>query len=152
MNKALHEHEQNIIGAGGHSKRISALCTESDIIYLQTIFTTPGIHTLSVPNIKSGRKMIREQLEALQWHQEIGFLTADQSALCLPAQNILTMLDQPIDQEGIETFFIEHFYYDFLWIEATPGLVNMPWIYAFEQQLFNYHLNTMIPIIILTYH
>lgn len=151
-NRALHEYEQTIIGTGGNSKRISAPCTEADILYLQTIFTTPGVHTLTMPTVQSGRKIIMEQLEALQWHQEIGFLTADQSALCLPAQNILTMLNQPIDQEGIETFFIEHFYYDFLWIETTPGLVNMSWIYSFEQQLFNYHLNTMIPIIILTYH
>lgn len=150
MNRALHEYEQTIIGTGG-ARRISAPCTEADILYLQTIFTTPGIHTLKMPSVQNGRKIIMEQLKALQWHQEIGFLTADQSALCLPAQNILTMLDQPIDQEGIETFFIECFYYDFLWIETTSGLVNMPWIYAFEQQLFSYHLNTMIPIVILTY-
>lgn len=150
-NKVLHEYEQAIIGTGGASKRISTPYTEADILYLQNIFTTPGIHTLTVPNIQIGRQMIMEQLEALQWHQEIGFLTADQSARYLPAQNIITMLDQPMDQESIETFFIEHFYYDFLWIEATTGLVNMPWIYIFEQQLFNYHLDSMIPIIILTY-
>ncbi len=150
-NRVIHEYEQTIIGAEGDSRRILTPYTEADILYLQTIFITPGVHTLTVPNLKSGRQLILEQLEALQWHQEIGFLTADQSALCLPAQNILPILDQPINQEGVETFFIEHFYYDFLWIEATPGLVKMPWIYSFEQQLFNYHLDTMIPIVILTY-
>lgn len=151
MNRVLQEYEQTIIGTGGDSRKISTPCSEADILYLQTIFTTPGIHTLTVPNVKEGRHVIMEQLKALQWHQEVGFLTADQSGLCLPAQNILALLDQPINQEGIETFFIEHFYYDFLWIEATSGLVNMSWIYSFEQQLFNYHLDTMIPIIILTY-
>jgi hypothetical protein len=151
MNRVLQEYKHTIIGTGGHSKRISAPCTEADILYLQTIFTTPGMHSLTVPNIQTGRKMIMEQLKVLQWHQEIGFLTADQSAQCLPAQNLLKLLGQPIDQENIETFFIEHFYYDFLWIETTEGLLNMPWVYAFEEQLFNYHLQTMIPIIVLTY-
>lgn len=152
-NKILHEYENAIIGAGGNSKRIlSSACTESDILYLQNIFTTPGVHMVTVPNILAGRKIIMEQLEALQWHQEIGFLTADQSACCVPAQNILSMLEQPIDQEGVETFFIERFYFDFLWIETTSGLVNMPWIYSFEKQLINYHLDSMIPIIILTYN
>ena len=152
MNRMLHEYKQTIIGTGGNSRRISTPCTEADILYLQTIFTNPGIHTLTISNIQAGRRMIMEQLEALQWYQEIGFLTADQSAQCLPAQNIVTKLNQPIDQEGVETFFIDRFYYDFLWIEATEGLVNMPWVLLFERQLYNYHLNTMIPIIILTYH
>ncbi|MFT6765392.1 MAG: hypothetical protein ACJAZS_000269 [Alteromonas naphthalenivorans] len=150
-NLELQEYESTIIGTGGLSKRITAPYTEAEILYLQTIFTTPGVHTLAVPNIRAGRTMIMEQLKVLQWHQEIGFLTADQSARCLSAQNILKLIDQPIDQENIETFFIEHFYYDFLWIETTHGLLNMPWIYSFEQQLFSYRLDTMIPIVILTY-
>ena len=145
-------HKQDFTRAGGHSKKIAMPCTEAEILYLQTIFTTPGLHSLTVSNIQDGRQMIMEQLKILQWHQEVGFLTADQTAQYLPAQNLVTLLDQPIDQEGVEAFFIEHFYYDFLWIECTHGLLNMHWIYSFETELFKYRLDTMIPIVLLTYH
>lgn len=150
-NELYSNEKRTIIGAGGLSKKITTPCSELDILYLQNIFTTPGFHALTVPSIAIGRELIIQQLGALQWHQDIGYLTANRTAVCTGAQNLGLLIDQPIDQEVLETFFIQRFYSDFLWIEATDSLLAMPWIYAFEKQLLNYHVDQMIPIIILTY-
>jgi hypothetical protein len=151
-NEYLSNEQKVVIGAGGLSKKITTPCSEKEILYLQNIFTTPGFHALTVPSVAVGRELITQQLGALQWHQDIGYLTADQTAVCAGAQNLGSLIDQPIDQESLETFFIQRFYCDFLWIEATDSLLAMPWIYAFEKQLINYHVEKMIPIVILTYH
>ena len=150
-NNEYYNNEQTVIGAGGLSKKIVTPCSETEILYLQNIFTTPGFHALTVSSVAVGRELITQQLGALQWHQDIGYLTADQIAICAGAQNLGSLIDQPIDQESLETFFIQRFYCDFLWIEATDSLLAMSWIYAFEKQLLNYHVDKMIPIVILTY-
>ena len=103
-------------------------------------------------SVTTGRQLITEQLGHLKWHQDIGYISADRtSSFCADAQNLVGLMDQPIDQETLESFFIQQFYCDFLWIEATPDLLSMPWIYAFKEQILNYRLDSMIPIIILGY-
>lgn len=140
-----------ILGAGGLSKKITTPCSESEILYLQTIFTMPGFHGLTVSNIQVGRELIMQQLSALQWHQNIGYVTSDQKSVCTGAHNLVSLINQPIDQDALESFFIDRFYCDFVWIEATQDLLRMNWIYTFEEQLIKYRLDQMIPIIVMSY-
>lgn len=134
----------------GGVKKITAPYSESDILYLQNIFTSPGFHQFTVSSVLIGRELILQQLKALKWHQDIGYISTMNTTIT-EAENIVNLIGQPIDQDSIESFFIDRFYYDFLWIEGTQDLMAMPWIYIFEQQILHYRIDQMIPIITINY-
>lgn len=134
----------------GESKRITAPYSESDILYLQNIFTSPGFHQFTVSSVLVGRELILQQLRALKWHQDVGYISTINTA-SIEAESIVDLIGQPIDQDSVESFFIDQFYYDFLWIEGTRDLMAMPWIYIFEQQILHYRIDQMIPIITVNY-
>lgn len=133
------------------SKFIKTPFEEKDILYLQNAFTTPGVHAITVTSIETGRKLIDQLLDSLKWYQDVGYLASSDSAPCKGKSNVLHSITQPITPEAVAQFFIDDFYYDFLWIEATNSLLQEPWIAAFEQQLIMFHIDHMIPVIIVSY-
>lgn len=134
----------------GQKTKIKLPCNEQSILWLQNAFTTPGIHEISVKNVKEGRTLVYQILNSLKWYQDVACLSllsteTDQVA------DILEKIEQPITHERVLQFFMDNFYYDFLWIEATSELLKKPWINTFEQQLNQYHIDHMIPIIVISY-
>ena len=134
------------------SKNIKTPFNEHDILYLQNAFTTPGVHAIKVKDVKIGRQLVTQLLNSLKWYQDVAYLASSESVPYKGATNIFAHITQPITTESVAQFFIEDFYYDFLWIEATPQLVKESWISSFEQQLVSYHIDHMIPIIIISYN
>ncbi len=142
---------KRVAGRRNGSKNIRTPFEESDILYLQNAFTTPGVHAIKVENVQTGRKLVAQLLNSLKWYQDVAYLASSESVPYTGATNIFAYIAQPMTAENIAQFFIEDFYYDFLWIEATPTLLKEPWISSFEQQLVNYHIDHMIPIIVISY-
>jgi hypothetical protein len=136
-------------GSGGLGRYIEIPCSECDILYLERICMIPGMHYITVPSLVSGRQMIVQIIQALSWHQNIGYITLDdQQILQEIGTNILQSCQWPLDQETLETFLI-HSFYDFLLIESSPELNATTWIDTFIQQLVAYNIHTMIPILIM---
>jgi hypothetical protein len=142
---------KRFVGARNGSKNIKTPFGENDILYLQNAFTTPGVHAIKVQDVKTGRKLVTQLLNSLKWYQDVAYLASSESVPYKRAKNIFAHITQPITVEGMAQFFIENFYYDFLWIEATQELLKEPWLSSFEQQLVNYHIDHMIPIIVISY-
>ncbi len=136
-------------GSGGLGRYIQIPCSESDILYLEQVCMMPGIHHITAPSLASGREMIMQVLRALAWHQDVGYITLDAQSSHDIGTNITQSFQWPLDQETLESFFINSFYYDFLLIESSPELFAMPWIEAFEAQLMAYKIDAMIPIIVI---
>lgn len=126
--------------------------SEETILHLQAMFITPGFHALYVQDIATGRAIIKSQLEALNWYHSVGCLVTHADYTFSYAHNIIHDLKHSIiDTQIIESFFLDVFYYDFLWIELTTELEAMTWIKDFETQLLTYRLDETIPIIVVYY-
>lgn len=130
---------------------VKAPFSEKDILYLQDAFTSSGVHSITVDSIKKGRELILQLLTSLDWYQDIAYLSVSDVTPCIKAANILTKIEQPLTHETIAQFFIDEFYYDFLWIEVNENLFSEQWLAAFESQLINFHIDQMIPVIIVLY-
>lgn len=125
--------------------------SEKDIIYLQNMFTVPGVNVITVESVKKGRALISQLLTSLNWYQDSAYLASSNAVPCHNATNIITKIDQPLTAKTIAQFFINDFYYDFLWIEATPDLLSEQWLADIEIQLTNFHIDYMIPVIVVLY-
>ena len=136
-------------GSGGLGRYIEIPCSECDILYLERICMIPGMHYITVPSLVSGRNMIVQILQALSWHQNVGYITRNDSEILQTiGTNIAQSCDWQLDQEKLESFFIDSFY-DFLLIESSQELNVIPWIDIFMQQLRVYSVDTMIPIVVM---
>jgi len=133
------------------SKVVKKPFSENDILYLHNAFTTPGIHPISVCSVNIGRKVITQVLDSLKWYQDVAYLAADSTVLSIRATQIIDILKKPVTYLEITQFFIDDFYYDFLWIELTQELLETDWISFFEEQLVQLHIEKMIPIIVVSY-
>ncbi len=126
-------------------------CTETDLLYLNAIFTTKGIHHIRAADELSGRLLIQNVLASLQWYYQIACVAATEEMIIAYADNIITKLSHPYSDGMMEQFFLEEFYYDFVWIEMTEDLKQQAWIESFQEHLSFFQIDRIIPIIIIEY-
>jgi len=124
--------------------------SENDVLYLQDLFLTPGVHQIGVDNIIHIRKIIYNMLSALQYHQKAACLTLNNLALQPNITDIvktLIMDDHLVNSDSLTLFFLDHFYFDFLWIEESQALLDSMWYEQFKQHLVDFNFNKSIPIV-----
>lgn len=124
--------------------------SENDAIYLQDIFLTPGVHHLYVDTTSKARSVISKVLKSLQYHQKAACLSLqalDWSDDVCDIMRLLVAEDYLVNHESLILFFLEHFYFDFLWIEETQALVESIWYEQFKQYLVDFNFHKSIPII-----
>ena len=103
-----------------------------------------------IENVKEGRALVSQLLDSLKWYQDVACLSLQNTATD-QVTDILERIEQPITHERIVQFFMDDFYYDFLWIEATDELLQKPWLVTIRGQLNQYNIDHMIPIIVISY-
>jgi len=124
--------------------------SENDVLYLQDLFLTPGVHHIEVDNIIKTRTMIDKVLYSLQYHQKAACLSLSDLPLATGVSDVLKTLiadDYLVSKNNLVLFFLEHFYFDFLWIEETPNLLDSMWYEQFKQHLTDFNFNRSIPIV-----
>ena len=57
----------------------------------------------------------------------------------------------PMSQYDLDEFFIEEFYFDFMWIEATHNLLTSTWFQDFENKIEDFKINQHIPMVMISY-
>ena len=135
------------------SRKIADPFSEQDILELQDEFLTNGFHYLTVSNIQTGRKIISTFLSSLNYYQEVGCLTVADQALMQNVSNIYELLENSdyLQNMNFEEFFLENWYYDFVWIEAIEQLWYLSWFKKLYLQLADGTLEDSLPIFILSY-
>lgn len=129
--------------------------SEGDILELQDLFLTNGIHRVTSYDLFTGRTLVDVFLQAMAPHyHEKACLTVHPHALDPVVLDLYSMMymfasDDPI--EYLEEFFTQQLYVDFMWIEETPQLRALPWYSAFLETLTVLQLDSHIPIIIFSY-
>lgn len=136
------------------SKVINSPFTEKDILDLQEEFLSNGFHYLKVHDVQDGRRVINTFLYSLKsYYQDVGCLSL--ANICLPDSitDIYEMLEWYgyLKHNCLESFFIDQWYSDFLWIEATEELLLTPWFCTFSQLLEDFAVHKEIPIFIISY-
>lgn len=125
-------------------------CTELDLLYLSMIFTTKGVHRIRASDELSSRLLIKNVLTSLHWYHQIAFISTAADTLDF-SDNIIARLPKPIDDLAIERFFLEEFYYDFIWIELTEDLKKEHWLEIFKETLQSFQIDQIIPVIVVEY-
>lgn len=118
--------------------------SEEQILELQDLFLTNGIHHIGVPSIKEGRALIYKFLHALRCYQSVACFTIDGITLKKPILD----LHKQLSQENMEHFFLAEFTSDFLWIEQDSLLYQQSLI--LENKLSQLGFDQHMPIIILS--
>lgn len=124
--------------------------SESDVLYLQDLFLTPGVHQINVDSVAKGRAIISDVLDSLHYHQKAGCLSLNDTALEDGVCDIVKTLikdDYLVNSDNLTLFFLDRFYFDFLWIEESTNLVDSIWYEQFKQHLVDFNFNKSIPII-----
>jgi hypothetical protein len=127
--------------------------SEEDILYLQDIFLSNGLHAIKLPNIIEGRSLIYRLLQSLHYYRTVACLTSvAEPPLKKSIFDIHSALRMLIgDRDAIEDFFMERFFVDFLWIELTPDLVQVPTFMQVMSALDVLAIDKHIPILTLSY-
>lgn len=140
-----------------NARRIAQPFSESDIIFLHNIFLTHGSHAIKVPNIATGRAIIKLVLESLHYYSAPACLSLSSLALdneifdLSYAMSLAGYISNQTNETCLEEFFLEQLDGDFLWIEATNELLEQTWFGQFMHQLEILKFESQMPVVVLFY-
>lgn len=138
------------------AKRMPESLSEADILYLEDRFLTNGFHYITVHDIIAGRSLMYRFLHSLNYYSDHAVL----SIADLPLDSSITDIYYELLYGGyidhssysdLDEFFINQFYYDFIWIEASKQLMNQQWFSEFFEKMINFKLNEHMPVLIVSY-
>ena len=150
----LDTHHKNAYNEDSEIKYFGTDFTEQNILELQQMFVTFGMHYIKTKNIQSGRKIIETILGSLKHFQNVGAITHApglQDSIC----DILVYIkmqgfysdDISID---LENFFTIHACFDFIWIEFT-SLLQTKDLDQIKNIFEMYHAQDQMPVIFVMY-
>jgi len=131
--------------------------TDKNILELQEKFLTNGLHHITVPTIDDGRALIFTFLNSLSFIlHTVACVTTSDSALPNTIIDIHAQLSQSenfnaLHSDYMQTFFFEHFYFDFIWVEMSSSLIASEWYLDFEKNFIDLKMNKNIPMLIISY-
>lgn len=130
--------------------------TESDVLYLQDMFISPGIHEIRTTTIKQGRCIMQTILDSLKYFHAIGCITNESGLsdfVCDIQRHIA--LDSSYNHDAIanlEYFLTIHPCFDFIWIELTDKIAHMYTIDHIKNIFNMYQANERMSVIIVQYY
>ncbi len=136
-------------------RHIDHQMSEDDILFLQDIFLTNGVHAINVADVRVGRSIVHSMLQSLNFYQAVACMTCDQTTplaeSIIDVYSFLSNKNYDLSYEEVEHFFIEEFFSDFLWIELSEKLINTS-LFAYSFQALNeLDMPRRIPIVTLSY-
>jgi len=138
------------------SKHIREPLSEHEILDLQDKFLNNGFHHITVCNVAFGRSLVNRFLRSLNCYNNNALLTITNSVSDSSTTDLYYDLLQsgyiygPMSKE-FDEFFIDQFYYDFMWIEACHELVDQPWFAGFFSKISDYKIDQQIPLLVISY-
>ena len=141
------------------AKHLREPLSEHDILDLQDKFLNNGFHYITVSDITFGRALVSRFLKTLPCYTNNAVLTIAPEALDSKASSITDVYYELAQREYTDTdktsdlhdFFIDQFYYDFLWIEACHELVDSNWFAEFFRNMVDFKIDQHIPVLVISY-
>jgi hypothetical protein len=142
----------------GNKKIFSLPFCQEDILQLQEIFVTCGIHRIQAKNVADGRKVIQTILHSLNYFHNIGSIT---QAAGLPnfVCDVIRHVEfdayhnqQPKDLYAyLEQFLTVHPCFDFMWVELSVSMQQQYSLASITKMFEMYHVQERMPVVIVTY-
>jgi len=132
-------------------KVFTAPYSENDILYLQELFMSNGIHHISVPDIAAGRNLIEMFLSSLNCFYDIAYFGSEPHTHTSYFDVLAHLKLYEKNAADLDEFFINEFYFDFMWLEQTPHFSASPRFTNFMHKLAELKVDQHLPIIILSY-
>ena len=138
------------------AKKLSECLSEADILDLEDKFLTNGFHYISVKDVVVGRRLVDRFLNSLHCYNQNAALTISDGSLAF----CVTDIDYELVKGGyvdsvynfdFDGFFINQFYHDFMWIEASKELVESQWFADFFEKMVSFKIDQHIPVLIISY-
>lgn len=130
---------------------------EHIIIDLHEIFLTKGMHYLTIETQNSGRKLVYNLLNSLNYYQSIGMLSLHAVQETSTLYDIHALLNECgyLDGEGnhdFDQFLLEALLFDIIIIEQTQELFQKKWFAPFLDSVTRSSLDAQLPIVVITYN
>ena len=137
-------------------RHINRTLSEDDILYLQDIFLTNGVHAIKVSNVATGRVLIYKLLQSLHYHHVVACLTcAENPPLKRSIFDVYRAIMHhelgPDSYDDIEDFFIERFYADFLWVELSHESLKKSVVTHATNVVRALDIDSRMPIVTISY-
>jgi len=135
-------------------RQIENPLSEDDILYLQHLFLSNGLHAIQLPNVAVGRTVIYTLLRSLDYYHTVACLTCVAEP---PLKRSIFDVNSAAhlatrNADSIAQFFTERFFADFLWIELTESLARLPAFMDVIEALDSLALGSHIPVVALCYN
>lgn len=125
--------------------------TDQQILALEDIFLSRGLKQLTVPSQVAGRELVVSMVELFYHTGRVACLTANGSGLPERVTRIFEEMAVSgclaFANRDIDSFLLEQFYYDVVWVECSDQLLAMPWFGYFESKLLEFNMSATCPII-----
>lgn len=130
--------------------------SEQSILEIQEKFLSNGFQYLKVQSIQEGRALIETFLNTLGLYNDVACLTTAKDSIPHNATDIYRILEaggylSPFEDYYLEEYFVEHFYFDFMWIEATTDMLMSSWFENVKKILIHTAIDQHIPILVCVY-
>jgi hypothetical protein len=130
--------------------------SEHQILALQEKFLTNGFQYIKVKSVVKGRLIIEPFLASLGIYTDIAVLSTTPILPQAPMTDIYYELSNngyisTFEPLYLDEFFIESFYHDFMWIEATRDVLNAHWFDDIKRKIIDIGIDQHIPILIVLY-
>ncbi len=137
-----------------HKTIFSLPLCQHDIIRLQHLFVTCGVHIIKIKNFLEGRKIIQAILHSLNYFHNIGCISQDHN---LP--NFVCDIIKHIEFEkntdnfllDLEDFLTVHPCFDFIWVELSTKILQQHTLESMTKIFEMYHAQERMPVLFVMY-
>jgi hypothetical protein len=131
--------------------------SEDDILELQDLFLSNGVHYIKVDDIQSGRFLMQQFLQSLDCYHNVACLSTSIEPLDPSVVDLYSelMVGGYFDKDSmvcLEEFFLAQFNFDFLWLESLNPGHEASWLQKILKHVKNFKLEHKLPIIFVSYN
>ncbi|AXK60225.1 hypothetical protein [Candidatus Chromulinivorax destructor] len=128
--------------------------SEQDVLHLQEIFLTCGVHTIKTTNVATGRKILESVVGSLKYYQNIGIITHENGVDTKVYDILRDIKNQGLMTDNIiadlEDFFMVHTCFDFVWVEFSQ-LLSVDYAIHLQNIFTMYYAQERMPVIFVMY-
>lgn len=128
---------------------------EQEILDLQDYFLTPGFHFLKTTDPETGRELLTQFIQVLQYHYaDVAVLSTSKRSFSFEYHDLYKELMHAKGfnkKEALEKYLLDSFYYDLVVIEGTKELLASHWFGRFENLLNTFAITEKTPVVLLYY-
>lgn len=127
--------------------------TADDVVALCDMFLVPGVYSIMFKSLAAGRAVLDAFAVQLTCYHAIGYIdhVGQQHPRGMNLYELFAHHAQDDElRNAMQTFFLEQFNYDFIWIVYPKYQVSHTFVHIFLECAFENHVDAKVPIVFVT--